>query len=596
MNKVAIFLIPIAITGMTCLSGNLSIQADRSQRKEAADLRSAQSFVTFESLLKEMTDRDRQARYPDHAYSSLQSSSYNRESVSPDKPGWFADSDGVSWIRVEHNNKRKEYVVMEHEGPGCITRMWTPYFYYGFDNMTGPVVRIYLDGQKKPAIEETFIELLTGNSFVQAPFANFTARAGAFFLPIPFAKSCKITMDDKAFYNIINYRAYPEDQPVRSYTMEQYHQSAALLDKTAQLLMEPLPLEGNWQKSRHERIAPQDSIYIDLPRGSHAIRYISLSLPAEADPQSLRSTVLKMVFDGKETVWCPVGDFFCSANEINVFQTWDRCVKPDGKMTCSWVMPYVSSARISLLNLQAKEVEASLEVGVDAWSWDDRSMYFHANWAHVGILPGNRFYDLNFIDITGRGVLVADALTVLSPGKGWWGEGDEKIYIDEADLNRKFPSHFGTGTEDYYGWAGGRVPTGKDVFSIPFGSNVRNGNPANPRGYNICTRSRILDDIPFNDRLVFDMEASPGTDIRNYWNLLAYSMVSYWYGMPDAKSNRPPMPELAAKAILTLPEVDRIQDWLRDSIMLINYDHMERNMGDLIRNPADLQNGLNRKK
>jgi len=66
-------------------------------------------------------------------------------------------------------------------------------------------------------------------------------------------------------------------------------------------------------------------------------------------------------------------------------------------------------------------------------------------------------------------------------------------------------------------------------------------------------------------------------------------MVSYWYGMPDAKSNRPPMPELAAKAILTLPEMDRTQDWLRDSIMLINYDHLERNLGDLIRNPADHQ-------
>ncbi len=77
------------------------------------------------------------------------------------------------------------------------------------------------------------------------------------------------------------------------------------------------------------------------------------------------------------------------------------------------------------------------------------------------------------------------------PEGGWWGEGDEKIYIDENDLKRKFPSHFGTGTEDYYGWAGGVVPTGKDVFSMPFGSNVRIGNKANPEGYNICMRNRF---------------------------------------------------------------------------------------------------------
>jgi hypothetical protein len=590
MKSIATFLIPITIIGLAWLPGNLSNLADRGHQKESTSEGPGQSFITFESLLMEMTDRDRQARYPANEYLSLQSSSYNRKSVAPGKPGWFADSDGVSWIREEQNKKRKEYVVMEHEGPGCITRMWTPFFYYGFNNMKGPVVRIYLDGQKKPVIEENFIALLTGNAFIQAPFANFTARAGVSFLPIPFAKSCKITMDDKAFYNIINFRAYPKNQPVRSFTMEQYHQSAPLLDKTAQLLMEPSPLQGDWQKSLQERIAPFDSIFLDLPRGSQAIRSISLSLPAEADPQSLRSTVLKITFDGKQTVWCPLGDFFCSTNEINVFQTWDRSVKPDGKMTCSWVMPYASSARISLHNLQAKEVAASLEVGVDAWSWDERSMYFHANWAHVGILPGDRFYDLNFIDITGMGVLVADALTVLSPGTGWWGEGDEKIYINEADVNKRFPSHFGTGTEDYYGWAGGRVPTGKDVFSIPFGSNVRNGNQANPRGYNICTRTRILDDIPFKDRLVFDMEASPGTDIRNPWDLLAYSMVTYWYGMPDVRSNCPPRPELAAKPILTLPEMDRLHQWLTDSVIVMQYDELEKKLGDLIRNPADHQN------
>ena len=546
------------------------------------------SFITLESLLEEMTDRDRVARFPDNEYLSLQSSSYNRASVAPDKPGWFADSDGVSWIREELNGRRKEYVIMEHEGPGCITRIWTPFFYYGFNNRTGPVVRIYLDGNKKPVIEENLIALLTGNSFLRPPFANFTARAGVCFLPVPFAKSCKITLDDKAFYNIINYRAYTKGQDIRTFTMEQYHKAASLLEKTAQILLEPAPFDGGWQRSLQESIAPHDSISLSLPQGNQAIRHLSIRLQPETDPQRLRSMILRITFDGRQTVCCPVGDFFCSADKINAFQTWDRSVLPDGWMTCRWVMPYASSARISLVNLQDNQVEAALEVGVDNWTWDEHSMYFNTDWTHIGILPGNRFYDMNFIDIAGQGVLVADALTVLSPGTGWWGEGDEKIYINQNDVIRRFPSHFGTGTEDYYGWAGGRVPTGKDTFSIPFGSNVYNGNPANPRGYNICTRSRILDDIPFRDRLVFDMEASPGVDIRNPWNLLAYSMVTYWYGMPYARSNRPPIPELAAKPILTLPEMDRLQEWLRDSVIIMQYDQLERKLKDMIRNPADI--------
>ena len=35
---------------------------------------------------------------------------------------------------------------------------------------------------------------------------------------------------------------------------------------------------------------------------------------------------------------------------------------------------------------------------------------------------------------------------------GWATKGDEKVYVD----GETFPSHFGTGTEDYYGYAWGR--------------------------------------------------------------------------------------------------------------------------------------------
>ena len=37
----------------------------------------------------------------------------------------------------------------------------------------------------------------------------------------------------------------------------------------------------------------------------------------------------------------------------------------------------------------------------------------------------------------------------MNPVEAWWGEGDEKVFVD----GEKFPSHFGTGTEDYYGYA-----------------------------------------------------------------------------------------------------------------------------------------------
>ena len=532
--------------------------------------------VSFNSLLQEMGDRSAETYFPVPEYKSLQASSYNRESVSPDKPGWFADSDGVAWIREETNGGKKEYVIMEHDGPGCITRMWTPFFYYNFDNRKGPNVKIYLDGAKKPEIDENFIALLSGKGSIHAPFATFTARAGVSFLPIPFSKSCKITLDDKAFYNIINYRSYPINTKVETFSKDLYAKGSPLLKTATENMGNPILSKENWTSSVEKVIKPNDSLTISLPEGTHAVNQLTIRLNPESGLQSLRSTLVKMTFDGKQTIWVPAGDLFCSADTINLFKTRNLSVSKDGTMICNWLMPYTKTARLTLINLQEKEISVSVGLNVGEYTWNERSMYFHASWKPVGPLPGDRFFDLNFIDITGKGVLAGDALTVLSPDKGWWGEGDEKIYVDETDVSRKFPSHFGTGTEDYYGWAGGVNPTGEDVFSRPFGSNVRIGNQANPRGYNICMRNRILDNIPFTNRLVFDMEASPGTDIRNYWNLLSYSMVTWWYGMPDATSNRTPQPDKAKQKLMTVSEIERLQQMVKDSLLIFNQEKLKK--------------------
>jgi hypothetical protein len=526
--------------------------------------------VSLESLLREMTDPAKMAQFPTQEYKSLQESSYNRASVSPDKPGWFADSDGVSWIREEMNEGKTEYVVMEHTGPGCITRLWTPFFYYDFNNRKGPDIRIYLDGNNIPVIDECFIELLTGKGSVKPPFASLTARAGDLFLPIPFAKSCKITMTDKAFYNIVNYRAYDKGVKVKTFSAKELEKAARVIAQTSKTLVSPPDPQVTDVITRTIRLKEKQTQSIDLPAGSQMIRQLTFRIDPKSGLQALRSTILQMTFDGVQTVWCPIGDFFCSGDKVNPFHTWDRTVLPDGTMICRYSMPYEKTGTISLINLQDKPVDLWLEAKIDNWKWNSRSMHFYTSWKPVGTLHGDRFVDMNFIDIRGKGMLVGDALTVLSPGHGWWGEGDEKIYIDESDITRKFPSHFGTGTEDYYGWAGGVNPTGRDTFSIPIGANVCNGNAADPRGYNICTRNRILDVIPFNNRLAFDMEASPGTDIREAWNLLDYSLVTFWYAIPGSTSNATAQSEIAALPLLTVEDIDRMQDFIKTGTLSLD--------------------------
>jgi hypothetical protein len=159
--------------------------------------------VTFESLLNEMADRSVVTKKPVYPYKTLQYSSYNRASVSPDDPaGWFANGDQGFDIRNEINNGREESVLMECNGPGVLTRIWIPFFYKNFNNRKGPDILIYLDGEKEPAVRANFIELVTGKSFVSSPFAGYTCRAGDLYLPISFNKSCKVTVEGDPFFYI----------------------------------------------------------------------------------------------------------------------------------------------------------------------------------------------------------------------------------------------------------------------------------------------------------------------------------------------------------------------------------------------------------
>ncbi len=507
------------------------------------------------SLLKEMTDREAVTRYPNPPYRCLQASSYNRASVRRGGPGWFADSDGTGFIRKEKIDGKTEWVVMEHLGPGCITRIWAPSFYFGRKPQH---IRIYLDGSGQPVLDEPLIDLLTGKGPVKYPFAARTTRAGVFYLPIPFAGSCKVTMTSKPFYYSINYRAYPKGVRVETFSLEKLRSAKSDLREAAARLVSPEPVEALETKTLRFTLEGRKAKTLTLPSGPSAVSELVIRLDPCVGP-FLRSVVMEAEFDGERTIWCPIGDFFCSADSLHPFETWDRKVSKEGVMTCRWLMPYEKSGAIRFKNLAGGIVSLQVRVSTVPYHWDDLSLHFHAGWRPDDFVRGNKIADWNFVDIEGKGVFVGDAWTVLNPTDGWWGEGDEKIYVDGA-WEKGFPTHFGTGTEDYYGWAGGKVPTRADEFDEPFVANVRVGGlgKGRTRGFNICTRSRSLDAIPFEKRLRFDMEASPGTGQRRKSDVLGYSAVTFWYARPGSKSNRGPAVEAASKPIMSLGEIEKL--------------------------------------
>ena len=511
----------------------------------------AQEKVTFSSLLEEMTDRGALARFPDPAYGLHQASSYDRASISADKPGWFANDDRNQFVREEMRNGRKEKVLMDASGPGAIVRFWV--------TMAGPgagqgTLRIYLDGADVPVIEGNIFALISGGLLAEEPLSQSVSplsplkeRGHNLYLPIPYAKSCLVTFEQKAdcvLYYQINHRQYAPGTVVETYSPQAKSDARKLLARTQfDLASSAAPSSGTEEKSFDRVLQPGESVEVELA-GPGAIRQLLLNLKAGDLQQALRSTVLVAEFDGEPAIWAPVGDFFGTGYQLHPYRSWFNEVTMDGTMRAYWMMPYERSARIVVQNLGVQPVELAMaKVVAGPWKWDDRSLHFHASWRQYYTAKTKKEdgIDLNFVSLEGRGRYVGDTLTLFNaggPGKTvqqWWGEGDEKIYVD----GEGFPSNIGTGTEDYYGYAWCRP----EQFEAPFHAQPSGGGNYTP-GFTVNSRWRALDAIPFERSLRFDMELW-------HWSktLVNYSPTTFWYGRPGARSNVPPSPEEAARPV-----------------------------------------------
>ncbi|MBI5830863.1 MAG: DUF2961 domain-containing protein [Armatimonadetes bacterium] len=496
----------------------------------------AAQALNLASLLSEMVDRDALARLPEPAYTCRQFSSYDRAAKDPEHD-WFANGDVNQYLRVEERDGRKEWVMMDAAGPGAIVRLWSA-------NPPGDCrLRFYFDEQTEPGWTVDFQALTNGKGPVAAPLSAVRSRGWNCYLPVPYAKHCKVTADKPGFYYQVNYRTWPAGTAVETFTPAALDAAKAQVDRVQAALANPpaptvarkLPLDGT--------LAAKQSRTVNLPAGTNAVRQITLNVaPVKADAdlaQVLRSVVVRAEFDGEACIWVPLSDFFGSGVGVNAYQDWYCDVAQDGTMTCRWVMPYQKAGRLTIENLGALPVTVKGSVGVGPFTWDARSMHFRSEWRWQNPLPTRPYSDWNYVTVTGQGVYVGDALAVFNPVTAWWGEGDEKVYVD----GEAFPSHFGTGSEDYYGYAW-CDPT---PFTAPFHAQPRCDGPAN-RGNTTVTRVRSLDAIPFSKSLRFDMECWHWADCK-----VAYAATTYWYGRPGAKSNRVPQPDGALAALPAAP-------------------------------------------
>jgi len=526
--------------------------------------------VTLGSLTEDLTSRENLTYFPVKTYTHHQFSSYNRESVSPEKEGWFANYDMSHFIRVEENSGRREFVLFDADGPGAVVRWWMTF--YKAQNGT---LRVYIDNNTTPVIKGTPGELLSGVLIARPPLA-VSVQEGAplgeegrdydhnFYVPLPFSGHCKITYEcdslvkryenegtpvpggywwPDVFYNI-GYRAYSKDVKVESISRD------ALEDAKYQLLVAEEKLLLNPEKSSdqtgfEEIIPPGDSMTVDFNQRDHAISMMALEVQSENIGQALRSTVISMSFDGLKTLWAPVGEFFgtgyCRVNH----RTWMNQADTNGKMISYWVMPFRDSCVLTIINYGKDTISINGAAGFENYNWKPESMYFGASWHeyyHINSRDAKGSpYDLNFIDIKGKGLYVGDQVTLFNNTYEWWGEGDEKIFVD----GEAFPSSFGTGSEDYYGYSFGR----QEPFSHPFLSQpVGIGNMS--WGPTVNMRHRSLDAIPFSSSISSNIELWHWASIR-----MNYALTTFYYIMPPFSLNINPDPE-SVKHKVVLSKID----------------------------------------
>lgn len=501
------------------------------------------TLVTFKGLLEEMVSDDEMTRFPSEEYTQHQASSYDRRSVTPDDPeNWFRNDDGWGYERFENKENRLEKVIFEEDNPGVITRIWLTSF-----GSTNTVIRFYFDGAFSPqwTVSSFDLQQFTGDTGVKlgdglVQPGNNWIRGSVLYLPIPYSTSCKITIEEltddpysTSRYYHINYRRYRKDARVETFSKNLLIANKSKIKSVNEALLNPAPRVNSTYENAM-KLSSGEQKGFELPSGTRAISQLKVSLTSDAHNTALLldSIIVKATFDSNKTVELPLSEL--AGVGIGGYYQKSMRYTSDGKgsMSVRWMMPYQSDAKIEYCNISSQEINVASSVSLADYSWDARSLYFHARHKEEKGVTVKFWYDYangyewNFTRISGgRGVYVGDIYTICSPNSDWNGEGDEKIWVD----GEEFPSHYGTGVEDYFSFCG------YFRFNAPQSGEPRLDEPKF-KGNNTHYRCRFLDKIPFSQSLYFDLE------MQGMECLCDLANTVFWYG--DAQTVAEDMPTI----------------------------------------------------
>jgi hypothetical protein len=311
--------------------------------------------------------------------------------------------------------------------------------------------------------------------------------------------------------------------------------------------------------------------FADL-NGAGIVRHIWFGGGADEDAYH-RSVLLRIYWDGEQTpsVEVPLGDFFGVGHgaagsfyslPLSMYVA-DAPTRPT--RNCWFPMPFAEGARFELVNETRSSYAHYFYIDYEEHATipDDLGR-FHAQWrrenpttavprppdgSEIKNTTGAENYVI--LDARGQGHYVGCVLSVQGLTPGWWGEGDDMIFVDDEIAEdgslRWPPAIHGTGTEDFMNFSY-EFPVRQTAYGLYHGVSLPGATRQNDWGtlsgksnqWSVY-RFHIQDPIPFQRRIIVTCEHGHGNDRADDW-----SSVAYWYQI-EPHAPFPPMLPAAAR-------------------------------------------------
>lgn len=442
-----------------------------------------------------------------------------------------------SYIRKEGD----KLVLAELEGPGVIQRIWTP-------TPTDDMLEFYFDGESTPRLRLRFSDLFSGKvyPFVK-PLCNNEIGGYFCYVPIPYAKSCKIVFcGKKIMFHQIQYR-HLSGYEVTSWTGKFSAEQRDMLASIGKVWLNLKPSYADYAMgaSKNARLiekqftlCPGDEfVFFESRSGG---RIVGFEIDGGPSFEGLYKDILLCAHwdnDPLPAIYAPLPDFFGYAYGKKAMRSMlIGC--HDNINYCYLPAPFDKRSELKLKYIVRESARQNpIQVTTRVWVNDNardkkNEGRLYTNWRRE-INPAEGVY-YEFLSTRGKGHYVGtvhQAQGFLAEMTGFF-EGDDSTYMDG-----KMRLH-GTGSEDYYngGWYAMLDRWDRGV-SLPLHGSLDYSLPmARTGGYRFY----------MNDKLSFEKEFYMGIEHGPSGNKypVDYTSVAFFYGEKSAPKVMEPTEKL----------------------------------------------------